>query len=310
MFDLIIIGAGPAGITAGIYAARKKLKTLLITEDFLGQVSKAFLIENWPGEPGIVGLDLIKKFKEHLNKFEIETKQGEKISRVLKSEKIFEVKTKEGNLYQAKAVIVATGRDPRPLEVPGEKEFLGRGVGYCVVCDGPLFEGKTVAVIGGGNSGFEAALDLIKYCPKIYLLHHQNKPAADELAQERVKKESKIKLVLNAKTREIKGQDFVESLVYEDKTSGEQKELPLQGVFIQIGLIPATGFVKDLVDFNQWDEIVVDLATGATKTPGLFAAGDATQNPIKQIVVAAADGCKAALSAYQYLQEDESNQSN
>ncbi|GAG10558.1 unnamed protein product, partial [marine sediment metagenome] len=192
--------------------------------------------------------------------------------------------------------------DPRPLEVPGEKEFLGRGVGYCVTCDGPLFAGKEVAVVGGGNSGFEAAIELSKYCPKVYILHSGSKPKADELAQERVGKNKKIEIILNAKTKEIKGDKFVNLLIYEDAPSKKIKELLVKGVFVQIGYVPATGFLKGLVDFNKKDEIKIDAVTCETKTPGLFAAGDVTNAPVKQIIVAAGDGCKAALSAYKYLQ--------
>jgi len=303
MYDLIIIGGGPAGITAGIYAARKKLNTLLISRDFIGQVGKAFLIENYPGLEDIRGVDLAGRFRKHLEKFKLDIKEGEEVSKVSKrKEGGFEVKTSRNKIFLARAVIVAAGRDPRPLEVPGEKEFLGRGVSYCTTCDAPLFRGKKVVVIGGGNSGFEAALELSRYCSSVYILEYGSKPMADELTQEKVKKNKKIKILLNADTKEIKGENFVSSIIYQDRQTKEQKEIPTQGVFIQIGTIPATGFVKGLVDFNERDEIKIDPRTCATKTPGLFAAGDATDVLVKQIVVAASEGAKAALSAYKYLQ--------
>jgi len=302
MYDLIIIGGGPAGINAGIYAARKKLNSLLICRDFIGQVGKSFLIENYLGFEKIRGVELAQKFKNHLKRFKIGIKQGEEVGRIIKEKNSFKVKTNQNN-YLGQTIIIATGRDPRPLEVPGEKELLGQGVSYCVTCDGPLFEGKEAAVIGGGNSGFEAALDLSKYCPKVYLLHNGPKPKADELTQERVKKEKEIELILKAETKEIKGKKLVESLIYKDLEGGKQKELKVQGVFVQIGYVPATGFVKELVDFNQWDEIIVDPKTCQTKTPGLFGAGDVTNIAIKQIITAASQGAIAALNAYEHLQK-------
>jgi len=307
LYDLIIIGAGPAGITAGIYGARKKLKTLLLCRDFTGQVGKAFFIENYPGFKEIRGADLAEKFEKHLRKFSgpggIEIKKEEGVNKIFQQkDKFFKVATEKDKHYIAKAVIIATGRDPRPLEVSGEKEFLGKGVAYCVTCDAPLFRDKIVAVIGGGNSGFEAALELSKYCKKIYILHHRAKPKADELVQERVKKNKKIQVILNAETKKIKGKNFVESIIYQDLESKHKKEIVVQGVFIQIGYIPATSFVKGLVDFNKWDEIKINPKTCATKTPGLFAAGDVTDISVKQIITAAAEGCKAALSAHKYLQ--------
>lgn len=300
MFDLIIVGGGPAGITAGIYAARKKLNTLLITEDFVGQTGKAFDVENYPGFKKIRGIDLIERFKEHLLKFEVETKHG-KVSKIEKEKDIFKVRIEAGGQFESRAVIIATGRDPRPLEVPGEKELLGRGVGYCVTCDGPLFSGKKVAVVGGGNSGLEAALELSTYCRHVYLLEIKKEAAGDELLQAQIKEKDNIDLLTQAKTKKIRGKDQVSSLVYEDLTSHAEKEVEVEGVFIEVGYMPATGFVDALVDFNDWDEVVVDPRTNMSKTKGLFAAGDVTDVPYKQIVVAVGEGAKAALSAYKYL---------
>ncbi len=302
MFDLIIVGGGPAGITAGIYAARKKLNTLLVTEDFVGQTGKAFDVENYPGFKSIRGIDLIGRFKEHLLKFEIETEHG-KVTKIEKEKDTFQVRTEAGDKFNTRAVIIATGRDPRPLEVPGEKELLGRGVGYCVTCDGPLFSGKKVAVIGGGNSGLEAALELGTYCQHVYLLEIEKKPAGDELLQSQIKEKDNIDLLTQVKTKEIKGEKEVSSLVYEDLTSGAEKEIEVEGVFIEVGYAPATGFANALVDFSDWDEIIVDPRTNMTKTKGLFGAGDVTDVPYKQVVVAVGEGAKAALSAYQYLKK-------
>lgn len=309
-YDLIIIGGGPAGITAGIYAARQKLNTLLITKSFGGQIArKAVGIENYPGFEEISGLDLIKKFEKHLrrasarsddHKIDIERDGVRKVKKI--GEK-FLVQTTDKNTFEAKAVIIASGADPRPLEVPGEKKFIGKGVSYCTVCDSPLFEGKTVAVIGGGNAGFEAAIFLAKFAKKIYILEYSEKISADVENQERVKKTGKIEIITNAQPKEVKGEKFVNSLVYLNGKTEKEVNLAVEGVFIEIGSQPATSFVKGLVDFNEKDEIKVDPFTGQTSCSGLFAAGDADEVPYKQIVIAAGEGAKAAISAYEYLQK-------
>jgi len=301
IYDLIIIGGGPAGITAGIYAARQKLNTLLITKSFGGQVTrKAVAIENYPGFEAISGPELIQKFEKHLrkNKIDIERDSATKIK---KTGSHFYITTGSKHKFAAKAIIVASGADPRPLEVPGEKEFIGRGVSYCTTCDAPMFSGKTVAVIGGGNAGFEAAIALSKWAKKIYILEYSSKLSADELNQELVRKTKKVQIITNAVLKAIEGNRFVNSIVYEDRKNVKKIILPLEGVFVEIGNIPATGFVKGLVEFSEKDEIKIDPKTNMTKTPGLFAAGDVTDVRWKQIVVAAGEGCKVALSAYGYL---------
>ncbi len=327
LYDLIIIGGGPAGITAGIYAARQKLNTLLITKEFGGQVArKAVAIENYPGFEEISGLELIQRFEKHLRKFtphhfltkaktSISSKNNSKsgggqvdierdeVVKLKKLKKGFLTLTKSKNKFQSKAVIVASGADPRPLEVPGEKKFIGRGVSYCTVCDQALFKNKTVAVIGGGNAGFEAAIALSNWAKKIYILEYSSKPSADESNQELVRKTKKVQILTNAALKAIKGNRFVNSIIYQDRKSDEKITLPLEGVFVEIGNIPATGFVKGLVEFSEKDEIKIDPKTNVTKTPGLFAAGDIDNVPYKQIVIAAGEGAKAALSAYNYIKE-------
>jgi len=302
MYDLIIIGGGPAGITAGIYAARKKINTLLISKDFLGQTGKASSVENYTGFERVSGIELMEKFRKHLEKFEIDINQNEEVKEVKKTNDGFQVTTSPKDKYQTKSVIITSGRDPRPLDVPGEKELIGKGVSYCVICDGPLFQGKTVAVIGGGNAGFETALELAKYCPKIYILEFGAKVKADEVNQEKARTTGKIKVIISAKVKEIKGKELVNGLTYDDLTTKETKELQVEGVFIEVGSVPATGFLKDLVEFNERDEIKVNPKTCETKTPGLFAAGDVTDVQYKQIIIAASEGAKAALSDYEYLQ--------
>ena len=288
-------------MTAGIYASRQKLNTLLIAKDFGGQMArKAVGIENYPGFEEISGLELIQRFEKHLRKQKIDIKRDE-VKNVKKIGEKFIVVTKSKSKFESKTIIVASGADPRPLEVPGEKKFLGRGVSYCSLCDGPLFENKMVAVIGGGNSAFEAAIFLSKIAKKISILEYGEEIKADSENQEKMKKTGKAQIITNVAIKEIKGSKFVESIIYQDRKTGKRFALPLDGIFVEVGLQPATSFVKDLVDFNERDEVKVDFETFQTKTPGLFAAGDCNIGQYKQIVTAAGEGAKAALAAYDYL---------
>jgi len=302
IYDLIIIGGGPAGITAGIYAGRQRIKTLLVAKEFGGQMAKkATEICNYTGFPSITGIELIEKFVEHLKcQQDVEIKNTE-IMKIEKNENIFDLTTTENEKLQSKAVIISTGADPRPLEAKGEKEFIGKGVGYCVTCDGPLFKNKVVAIVGGGNAGFEAGLFMARYASKVYILEFGAVVKADLQNQEDVKKEAKIQVITNASVKEIKGENFVNELIYEDQVSKEMKSLAVSGVFIEIGSQPSTSFVKDLVDFSKRDEIIVDFESCATKTPGLYAAGDVNVGKYKQIITAAGEGCKASLAVYDYL---------
>ncbi len=302
IYDLIIIGGGPAGIAAGIYGARKALNILLATKDFIGQIGKVGMIENYPGFAEIDGMSLMKSFKDHLQKFDVEIKEGDEVRSLSKKENIFTIETVKKQVFQSKAIIIATGRNPRPLKVPGETELRNKGVSYCSICDAPLFRRRDIAVVGGGNSGFGAALDSIPYANKIYILELSSKPLADEIEQEKARKSGKIEVILRAKTLEIKGKDKVNALLYQDLESGQEKELAVQGVFIQVGYLPAADFLKDLVDLTKMGEITVDPLTCATKTPGLYAAGDVTNVKYKQIIVAAGEGTKAVLSVYSFLQ--------
>ncbi len=303
LYDLIIVGGGPAGITAGIYAARQKLNTLLITKEFGGQIAKkAVAIENYPGFEEITGMELIKRFEKHLRKQKIDIERDE-VVKIKKVNDTFFVSTESKNKFESKTIIIATGADPRPLEVPGEKEFVGKGVSYCAVCDGPLFSDKIVAVIGGGNSGFETAQFLNKIAKKIYILEYGAKVKADRENQERAERSGKVEVITNAALKEIKGNKFVTSIIYEDRTTGEKKELAVEGVFVEIGNQPCTSFVKGLVEFNERDEIKIEPETYQTKTPGLFAVGDVNVGVFKQIVIACGEGAKAALAAFNYLEK-------
>lgn len=296
-YELIILGAGPAGMTAGVYAARKQLDTLIITENIGGQAMWSSCVENYLGYIYIPGTELVQKFEEHLKQFDvrIEYTRASKISLV---EGGFRVDTADDRTFFGRAVIVATGKSPRLLNVPGEKEFTGRGVTYCATCDGPLFSGKVVAVVGGGNSGLDAAVQLMKICPKVYVIESTGRLRADEVMIDQVEQAENVEILLETSVREISGETFVNSITVE--TKGETNKLSLDGIFVEVGLTPNTDFIKGLVELNKYGEIPVDCA-GHTGIPGLYAGGDVTIVPEKQIIIAAGDGAKAALGAYSYI---------
>lgn len=303
-YDLIIIGAGPAGVSAAVYASRQKLNMFVISKDVGGQVArKAVDIENYPGFNKISGPELTNLFAEQLKRNQVEVILNE-VLKVEKTGEKFVVSTSQGKKYEALAVIITTGADPRPLEVSGEKEFIGKGVSYCALCDGPIFRNKTVAVIGGGNSGFESASFLSNYVKKIYILEFSETPKADKENQELVIKTGKAEIIINARVLKIEGDNFVNSLAYQNTETKAENKLEIDGIFVEIGYSPATAFVKGLVDFSAQDEIKVETETFQTKTPGLFAAGDCNQGKYKQIVTAAGEGAKAALAAYEYIQKN------
>ena len=306
IYDLIIIGGGPAGITAGIYALRLGMKTLLIAKNFGGQIgAKAVDIENYPGFEKISGLELIQKMEKHLKSQKAEIKKNE-VLKVSKKGKVFFVCAENKKEFQARAVILASGADPRPLGVPGEKEFIGRGVSYCSLCDGPIFKDKIVAVVGGGNVGFETALFLSNIVKKIYILEFSGQIKAFKSIQDAVKLSGKVKIITKAKIKEIKGlsvggqgNKFVDSIVFEHNR--KEKTLKVNGVFIEIGYVPAVPDLGNMVDFNKEGEVKVELETMRTKTPGFFAAGDVNAGKFKQIICSAGEGAKAALAAHNFI---------
>ena len=300
IYDLVIIGGGPAGMTAAVYAARKRLKTLLISKDLGGQVLLTSEVENYMGYHYIEGRQLVDKFKEQVRHFPIDQEIGEEVEKLSKEGEIFSILTRGGKKFRGKMVIIASGKKSRSLNVSGEKRLIGRGVSYCSICDGPFFEGKEVAVIGGGNSAFEAALDLVKIASKIYLVDIASSWSADPVLLEQIEKEKKVTSFPRHKVKEIKGDDRVESITIEALDGGQIKSLSAEGVFIEIGLVPNSEFAASLVKLNQAGEIVVD-CSNHTSIPGLFAAGDVSSVPEKQIIIAAGEGAKATLTAYQYL---------
>lgn len=302
MYETIIIGGGPAGVTAGIYAARKKIKSLLIAESIGGQSIVSDKIENWIGEIEISGVDLATKMRKHLEAQQgIELKLGDKVKQVIEHEDGFLVKTEKGDKYTAKTLIVCSGGRRRKLDVPGAEKFDGRGLAYCSTCDAPLFKDKDVAVVGGGNAGLEAVIDLFPYAGKIYLLNRSDKPTGDPETLEEVRKNDKVQIINNAQTKEILGDKFVTGLKYKDSVSGEEKEIAIGGVFVEIGSVPNSEFVKSLVETNGYGEIILNCKTATTSNPKIFAAGDVTDDIYKQNNIAAGDGVRAALSAYNYL---------
>ncbi len=303
-YDLIIIGAGPAGVSAGIYAARQKLNILMISKDIGGQVAKkAVDIENYPGFEKISGPDLVELYKKQLASNDLEVTQDEVLV-IEKPKDIFLVKTKSGKVYETISVIITSGAESRMLNVPGEETFAGKGVSYCSLCDGPIFKNKVVAVVGGGNNGFESALFLSNYVKHVTILEYGAKPNADAENQELVAKNQNIEIITNAKVTKIEGKVFVNAIYFEDLISHEEKKLDASGVFVEIGYIPSTAFAKELVELNEKNEIVFDSKTLVTKTPGLFSAGDCNVSRYKQIVMASGEGAKAALSAYEYVKKN------
>lgn len=301
MFDVIIVGLGPAGVTAGIYAARKKLRVLAVGGLPGGEVRNSGEIENWPGDGATDGNTLANKLMSHLKAHaDMVSIELENITRVEKNGQIFEVMTASGAKHRGRTVIYTAGRHPRLLNVPGETEFKGRGVTYCATCDGPLFGGLPVAVIGGGNSGAEAVVMMQKIAAKIYLLEFTDTLRADPILVANFSKDPKVEIITSAKVTGIEGTAMVEKITYEDLKSKTLKELAVRGVFVAIGATPNTAPVKDLVKLNKMGAIAAD-RYGATNVPGFFAAGDVTDIRDAQIIVAAGHGCSAALSAGDYL---------
>ncbi len=301
VYDLIIIGAGPAGTAAAVYASRQRLNFLVLSKDVGGQLAKkAVDIENYPGFNKISGPDLVKVFDEQLKHNGVNIELDE-VGKIENENGVFKLKTTLDKTYESKSVIIATGSDPRMLEVPGEKEFLGKGVSYCSLCDGPIFRDKIVAVVGGGNSGFETAIFLSNYVKKIFILEFGKEVKADRENQETVSRLKNIEIIKNAKILKIEGENLVNSLTYQDTAENKEKKLDISGVFIEVGYSPATSFVKGLVEFTERDEIKVSVEDFQTKTPGLFAAGDCNQGRYKQIITSAGEGAKASLAAYEFL---------
>lgn len=298
MYDLIIIGAGPAGITATVYAARKRMNFLVISGDIGGQAAWSGDIENYTGYQFITGPELASKFEDHMRKYGVALREGENVTDLRKSGDKVIVKTDKGE-YESRTAIVASGKRSRELSVPGEKEFKNRGLTYCATCDGPLFADKDVAVIGGGNSALDAVLQLMNIARHVYLVNIVSHLTGDPVMIDKVHESDKVTIMNNAKVTGIMGSGMVKGVKV--KCDGEDKDIPVEGVFVEIGLIPNSHFAPDL-EKNALGEIKVD-CHNRTNIPGIFAAGDVTDVPEKQIIIAAGEGSKASLSAFKYLNQ-------
>jgi len=304
MYDLAIIGGGPAGVAAGVYAARKRLKTLFVAEVIGGQSTESHDVQNWIGTPHISGVDLAKQLEAHLREYAnegLDLKIGERALKVEKTEAAFSVTTGKTS-YLAQTVLVASGGSRKKLEVPGAAEFEHKGVTYCASCDGPLFAGQDVAVIGGGNAGFETAAQLLAYCKTVTLIHRQpNFLRADKTTVDTVLAHPNMKVVNSAEPVEVKGTQFVSSLVIKDKDSGKTSELPVAAVFVEIGMVSNTDFVKELVALDPYGRVKVDPKTQRANVEGIWAAGDCSDGLYHQNNIAAGDAVKALEDIYFFL---------
>ncbi|MEM5773260.1 MAG: thioredoxin-disulfide reductase [Candidatus Aenigmatarchaeota archaeon] len=304
-YDVIIVGGGPAGLTAGIYSARRKLKTLIITMTVGGQVLLPKTVCNYPGFLNVAGINLVNRMRKQAEKAGAEITLDE-VKQILPQGNEFLVKT-ETREFLARALILAFGKKPRSLNIPGEKEFIGKGVSYCANCDAPLFKNKIVAVVGGGNSALDAALLLSKFANKVFLIHRRDEFRGFEAFVEEVKKKKNVEFLMSTILTEIKGEQKVSSVIVKNLKTGEIKEVAVDGVFIEIGYDVDPSLVKGLVKLDEYNQIVVDskcrtfYPNSEKIRPGIFAAGDATNVIFKQVVVAAGEGAKAALAAYNYL---------
>ncbi len=306
IYDVIIIGGGPGGVSAAIYASRKQLKTLMITESIGGQSSVSASVENWIGTISIPGWELAQSLEKHLRAQEgIEIRIGELATAVKESGGQFLVEGSSGETYQTKTIIIASGGRHRSLDVPGEEKFRGKGVVYCSTCDAPFFRGKKVVVVGGGNSGLEAVEDLLPYAREIVLMVRSGELKGDAITREKILADSRVSVVYFGLTKEIIGEDVVTGLRYKDAQTEEEKSIESDGVFVEIGMIPNSDFLAGLVERNERGEVMLDHRTKATSRVGIFATGDVTDAPYKQNNISAGDGVVAALSAYDYIRKQQ-----
>lgn len=299
-YDLIIIGGGPAGVSAGVYAARKQLKTLLVAPEFGGQSIVSEKIENWIGTLEISGPELAHNLEQHVVKYVSDTfviKAGESVTNIKKDTDGFIVVTDTAE-YGTKTVLITTGSTRRKLEVPGAKEYDNKGLTYCASCDGPLFAGQDVVVIGGGNAAFETSAQLLAYCKSVTLLNRTENYRADEITVNRLKQNNHFKIINNAVPKEIKGDKFVSSIVYEDTVTHTDIEIQTPAVFVEIGLIPTTSFAQDIIKLNKIGQIPVDPRTQQTEVKGIWAAGDCTDGLYHQNNIASGDAVKALEDIY------------
>jgi len=300
IYESFIIGGGPAAMTAAVYLMRKGIKTAIVAGKIGGQVGDTKGIENYMGYNYIEGDELVTKFSSQVRQFEIAFRENTFVENIRVEDGIKFIKLSDGIEYRAKTVIIAAGSKWRQLNVPGEDKLRGRGVCYCAICDGPFFKGLDIAVVGGGNSGVEAALDLSKMVKSIKVLEFTDKLNADKVLVDKLLETPNIEAITSAQVVEILGDQGVSGIKYKDRVSGEEKIVEVEGVFVEIGLVPNSQFVEGLVELNKFKEIVVNKSCETT-IEGIYACGDITDVPFKQIIIASGEGAKAALSACEYL---------
>lgn len=302
--DLVIIGGGPAGIAGGVYAARKELSTTLITEEIGGQSIVSEGIENWIGTVKISGIDLATALRKHIDAYKrdvVEVCENERVETLERDGNVFQVTTNSSKTYRSRAVLIATGASRRKLDIPGAAQFENKGVTYCASCDGPLFSGQDVAIVGGGNAGFETAAQLLAYAKSVTLIHRHKDFKADPVTVAQLLKHPQMSVVTHAETVEVRGDKFVDGLVIKDKDTGNVTELPVTGIFVEAGVIPNTDFVKDLLAKNKTQHIEVDPRTQRTSVEGVWAAGDCTDELYHQNNIAVGDGVKSIEDLYHWL---------
>jgi len=301
MYELAILGGGPAGVAAGVYAARKKISTVFLTKDFGGQSVNSDSIENWIGNVSLSGSDLATMLEKHLRAQEgLDIVDGVSVSDIKDKGDFFVVEA-SGKTFEARRLLVALGSRYRRLDVPGETDFEGKGVFYCSICDAPLMKDKVVAVVGGGNSAFEAVIDLLPYAQKIYLLVRSDVFKGDPVYQDRVKNEKSVEIITNANVTRVSGDRFVSGVSYKQAGDDKEKNLNVSGVFVEIGSVPNSGSLKGMVEFNERGNIVVDHQTFQTSHPRVWAAGDITDSRYNQLNPAVGDGVKAVLNVYDQI---------
>ncbi len=300
-FDVVILGGGPAGLSAAIYASRGAVSTALIDISMMGgQPSNYLELENYPGFPIIGGYDLMEKFEEHADKFGVQKFPMQEIEKIDLTSTPKLIVTKEGE-FKAKSVIIACGAQPMKLGVPGEKEFVGRGVSYCAVCDGAFYKGKVVAVVGGGNAAVEEAMYLTKFADKVYLIHRRNELRADKIVQERAFKNEKLEFVWDSVVKEIKGDELVHTAVLENVHTKEHSNLAVDGIFPYIGMVPNIENISGQVEQDAGGFILTD-ETMKTSIEGVFAVGDIRKTPLRQVITAASDGAVGAVYSVKYVE--------
>lgn len=304
MNDLIIVGGGPAGVSAGVYAARKRLKSVLIAEEIGGQSTVSLGVENWIGTIKIAGADMAKAFRAHLDAYKgdiVEVMEGDRVEKLEKVEGGFKATTRDGKEVSARAVLIASGAARKKLAIPGADAFENRGVTYCASCDGPVFADQDVAVVGGGNAGLETAAQLLAYCKSVTLIHRHDALKGDAITVERLTNNPKFKTICKSEPSEVLGEKFVSGLKVKHRDTGEETSLPVTGVFVEIGVMPNTDFAKDLVELDAVGRVVTNPKNQHTNVEGVWSAGDCTDELYHQNNIAAGDAVKALEDIYQYI---------